>query len=69
MTSADGVLATIDNWFADRGFHILVAKEDDEWWVHLTSARTFEIFHPRYGCGKTPELAALRARERYEQEQ
>jgi hypothetical protein len=62
-------LADVDDWFAERGFGILVEREDNEFWVHLTSRRTFEIFHPRYGRGTTRGEAARRARERYRFEQ
>jgi hypothetical protein len=62
----DGVAA----WFAERGFGLRLERERaDLVWAHLTTPRTGAVFAPKYGRGDTPVAAALRARERYEDEQ
>jgi hypothetical protein len=63
------VLADVDGWFSSRGFGILLTHEGDEHWANLTSRGTAEVVVPKYGRGSSPEEAARRARERYEQEQ
>ena len=62
-------LRELDDWFRDRGMSLLITREEGECWAHLLSARSLEVFAPRYGRGTSPEDAAARARERYEIEQ
>jgi hypothetical protein len=65
---ADDVMSEVSTWFRSRGFELAVSDEGATWWASLTP-----IGNPasvvRYGSGDTPETAALRARNRYEQEQ
>jgi hypothetical protein len=56
-------------WFRDRGFDLSVGAADDAWWATLTPVGNPAAAVTCYGHGATPEAAAQRARERYEQEQ
>ena len=71
MEASDRIarLREVDSWFAERGFGILITQEDGEYWAHLFPKNSLMIAAPKYGRGTTPELAAERARQRYEVEQ
>ena len=55
-------------WFRDRGFDLSVSREGGTWWAKLTPVGNPAAAVTRYGRGDTPEAAAARARDRYEQE-
>jgi uncharacterized protein YuzE len=63
----NAVYEGVSTWFAGRGLDLFVAKDDGVWWASLWSGS--ESVVSRYARGDSPEMAALRARERYEQEQ
>jgi hypothetical protein len=65
----EDLLAEVSAWFRDRGFDLSVAAEDAVWWAKLTPVSNPAGAMTRYGRGNTPEAAAERAQERYEQEQ
>ena len=58
-------LAEIDRWFGDRGFGIILSRDDEGYWAHLFPKRSLEVTVPRYGRGTTPEEAAESAQYRY----
>jgi hypothetical protein len=62
-------LRAVDNWFAERGFGIVITRDNREYWAHLFPKTSLLIAAPKYGRGATPELAAERARHRYEVEE
>jgi hypothetical protein len=63
--SIDGIL----EWFHTRGFELEVAEADGVWWAKLVPLGNPTSPVEHYGRGDTPQNAALRARERYEQEE
>lgn len=63
------VIADVSAWFRHRGFDVALSSDDGVWWATLTPIGNPAQAVERYGQGDTPEAAALRARERYEQEQ
>lgn len=65
---SDGV-EEVSAWFKKRGFDVALSKSDGVWWAALTRIENPTQVIARYGSGDSPEAAALRARERYEQEQ
>jgi hypothetical protein len=61
-------------WFARRKFVLTVERDErhDDWSAALSSRRRLgrgRVLQARYGTGATAAEAALRARERYQQEQ
>lgn len=67
---SDPAIDEVAAWFAQHGFGLRLERERaDLVWAHLTSPPTGAVFAPKYGRGETPVAAALRARERYEDEQ
>jgi hypothetical protein len=58
-----------DKVAACRGFDLSVAADGEVWWAALTPIANPGTALARSGRGDTPEAAAQRARERYEQEQ
>jgi hypothetical protein len=62
-------LRVVGDWFAQRGFGILLTVEDGEHWAHLFPKSSLMLAAPKYGRGATPELAAESARRRYELEE
>jgi hypothetical protein len=65
----DDAITEVSTWFRFRGFELAVVEEDATWWASITPDGNPSSVVARYGSGNTPEAAALRARERYEQEQ
>ena len=59
----------VSTWFKERGFDVAVTETDGVWSASLTRIENPNAVISRYGSGDSPEAAALRARERYEQEQ
>jgi len=66
---ADEVISEVSAWFRSCGFELAVSEEGADWWASLTPIASPSAPIARYGRGNTPEAAAMRARERYEQEQ
>ena len=67
--SASDGMEEVSTWFKERGFDVAVTEADGVWWATLTSTNNPTAVIARYGRGDSPEAAAVRARERYEQEQ
>lgn len=65
----EDVIGEVAAWFRGSGFELAVALDEGVWWASLTPVANPAAAMARYGRGDTPEAAALRARERYEQEQ
>jgi hypothetical protein len=70
----DTELAAVGAWFAARGFELAFTPDEDEsqdpfFWADLVSQPSGRIAAPRYGRGKSELLAAMRAKERHEEEQ
>ena len=65
----DDVIAEVSTWFRSRGFELAVADEGSTWWASIAPTGNPTSVVARYGQGDTAEAAALRARERYEEEQ
>ncbi len=63
------ILRDVDNWFGERGFGLILTKEDNDYWAHLFPKTSLEVTVPRYGRGSSPEAAAERARERFKEEE
>ena len=63
------VIEEVSTWFRERGFSIAVSEQGDDWWASLTPVDNPAAVVARYGRGDSAQSAALRARERYEQEQ
>jgi hypothetical protein len=63
------VLSDIDRWFGERGFGLVLVREDGEYWAHLFPKKSLQISAPRYGRGPTPEAAAQSARDRFREEE
>ena len=59
----------VSEWFKMRGFDLAVSESDGFWWATLMRIENPTAVIARYGRGDSPEAAAVRARERYEQEQ
>ena len=66
---SDDSIDAVSEWFRSRGFGLEVAEADGIWWARLVPLRNPTSSVERYARGDTPENGALRARERYEQEQ
>lgn len=66
---ADEAIREVSTWFRSRGFELVVSEEGAEWWATLTPIMNPSAAIVHYGRGDAPEAAALRARERFEQEQ
>ena len=62
-------LEEVSTWFKERGFDVTVAETNGVWSASLTRTENPNAVISRYGSGDSPQAAALRARERYEQEQ
>ena len=62
-------LRKVNSWFGERGFGILLTQQDGEYWAHVFPKSSLMIAAPTFGRGPTPELAAERARQRYEVEE
>lgn len=69
LTHRIEVLREVDAWFAARGFGLVLAEEDNEYWAHLFPKDSLQIHARRYGRGPSPEAAAESARERYRVEE
>ncbi len=69
LTDRIARLRAVDDWFAERGFGLLLTIEDGEHWAHLFPKTSPMISVPKYGRGATPEQAAEDARHRYEAEE
>ncbi len=70
LTSRFEILRDVDNWFAHRGFGLVISKGNGgDYCASLFSKRSFEVTAPEYGCGSTPEAAANGARDRYIEEE
>lgn len=64
----ENAITEASTWFRERGFELVVTQEGAEWWASLKPRRKSKSDFSHYGRGDTPESAALRARERAEQE-
>ena len=62
-------LREIDEWFAQRGFGLILTEEEGRFWSHLFPKQSLQVTVSKYGSGPTPEDAAERARQRYRTEQ
>jgi hypothetical protein len=65
----DPVVEEVGSWFQTRGFALTINHADGVWWAKLISINNPDFVAERYGRGATAEAAALRARERWSQEQ
>jgi hypothetical protein len=67
----DDPVSEIVSWFAQRKLGLVVERDDlhGDWMARLTRKRDGRVLQPIYGSGPTPADAALRAQERYKQEQ
>jgi hypothetical protein len=59
---------TVREWFAIRGFDIVVYESGGSFWADLIG-RDGRVLSARYGGGVGRDEAAARARQRYAQEQ
>jgi len=69
LTDRIAALKEVDDWFRGRGFGLVLSEKDGEYWAHLFSPASLQIFAPNYGRGASPEAAAESARDRYKIEQ
>lgn len=56
----------VAEWFAARGYALVVYRDGDRWLAGLTPRHLPRLLLAPYGEGSEPEIAALRAKERYE---
>jgi hypothetical protein len=64
----DQAIADVSAWFRERGWELILSQESGEWTASLKPPRRKKGDFSRFASGDTAEVAALRARERAEQE-
>ena len=69
LTRRFEILRDVDDWFAQRGFGVVISKGPSDYTATLFSKRSLEVTAPEYGFGPTPEAAAEGARDRYREEE
>jgi hypothetical protein len=65
----DETIEEVSAWFQQRGLDIALSLDSGVWWASLSPVENPATVISRFGQGESREAAALRARERYEQEQ
>jgi len=59
----------VREYFASRGFGLAFVEDHGTVWCGLTRLSSGRLVAPKYGSGTSTVTAALRARERYVQEE
>ena len=65
----DPEFAAVKRWFADLGYGLVVKPDDGAFWADLSRIQSAAVVAPQYGRGESPLAAALRAKQRYQQEE
>lgn len=69
LTRRFEILRDVDDWFAQRGFGLVIMKGPSDYSANLFSKGSLQVTASEYGVGPTPEAAAERARERFREEE
>jgi hypothetical protein len=71
LTRVDDPVSTVVAWFRARKLGLVVERDEahGDWVARVTQLRGGRVLQARYGSGPTAAEAALRAQERYGQEQ